>query len=183
MAGLLHLRWIPPQPLMSPSTSSRMTPNGNNKVFILRVLTICSASATPFARCSVITTRGRTYNACNCALSAPNTVVYSVINSFRSSLVTLRIGLLQSIRYPSTIFIVFVFFQVGGCSWVCSLLSWVTFVVWSVHYCGSTSPYMSYSMEISWPSSVSSVGVVVVCSIFSMAAASAVFYCVAASCS
>lgn len=168
---------------MSPSASSKTKPSSNTKEFVVNVCTIYLASAIPSTRCNVITLGGHTYNADNYALSAPNTVVCSVINSSRESLVTSLTIFLLSTRSPSKLFIIFVFLHVGGYSWTRGLLSWVNFVVRSMHSCVSTSPCMSYSMEISWPSSVSLVGVVVVCAIYSIATTSVVIHCVAAYCS
>lgn len=137
-----------PQLLMSPSVFANTVPSSNTKLFIVHACTIYSTLAIPSTRCGVINLGGHTYNACNCALSAPNIVVCSIINSSKASLVTSRTGLLLSLRSPSTVFVVFVFLHAGGYSWTRVLLSWVNFLVRSVHSCVSTSPCMSCSMDI-----------------------------------
>lgn len=63
------------------------------------------------------------------------------------------------------------------------LLSWVDFGVGFVCSSVLASPYMSYSVDISWLSSVSLMSVVVVSAICAVATTSTAFSCVASYCS
>jgi len=138
-----------------PSSSARTTPRGNTKVFIVWLCTICLAAAVSSARFGIIPLEGCTCNACSYALSSPNTVICSVINSSNASVVTLHVGSLLSINSFSKNFVFFDFLRACGDSLLRGLLPWGDFMVKFVRSYLFDSFYMSYSEDISWSSVIS----------------------------